>query len=72
MPKKEELPEAGEGNDLEESMMKLSTTNGEGKQRNTPAASSTKQTLHELYQKRNKPVNRSFRLLNILGIPPLC
>ena len=54
-PKKEELPE-GEGvNDLEESVMEVSMTNGEGKQRNTPAASPMKQT-HELNQKRTKPV----------------
>ena len=55
-PKKEELPEGGGGNDLEESVMEVSTTNDEGKQGNTLAGNPDKQTLHELNQKRTKPI----------------
>ena len=59
-PEKEEIAESGGGNDLEESVIEVSTTNDGSKQRNTPAGSPMKQTLHELNQKRTKPVIGKF------------
>ena len=59
-PEKEEIAESGGGIDLEESVIEVSTTNDGSKQRNTPAGSPMKQTLHELNQKRTKPVIGKF------------